>query len=155
MKCLGTEKGGCCARLGFLRLQPDLREKVFYRPMLGALVLELLLQKEATWAVNIRIAAVDTFPVQVAHRVRSSTEKAFCCQNLAIKAMWAFLQVENSDLHWRVDIIDSSMKDPLLPQTVQTQSSSARPSVSGLPTRTHVAGRASSTSLACPLSADC
>ncbi|CAE7225707.1 cep41-a [Symbiodinium sp. CCMP2592] len=52
--------------------------EVFYRPMLGALTLELLLQKE------------------VAHRVRSNTGK-----------------VENSDLHWRVEIIESSMQDYL------------------------------------------
>ncbi|OLP85380.1 Centrosomal protein of 41 kDa A [Symbiodinium microadriaticum] len=52
--------------------------EVFYRPMLGALTLELLLQKE------------------VAQRVRSNTEK-----------------VDNSDLHWRVAIIESSMQDYL------------------------------------------
>jgi len=49
---------------------------VSYKPMLGALILELLLQRE------------------VATRVRSSTEK-----------------VDNSDLHWRVEIINSSMQD--------------------------------------------
>jgi len=80
---LGEQAGGSDAAFAEAmdHLIPETSLKhgeVFYRPMLGALTLELLLQKE------------------VAHRVRSNTGK-----------------VENSDLHWRVEIIESSMQDYL------------------------------------------
>ena len=52
----------------------------------------------------------------------------------------ATIEVENSDLHWRVEIIDSSMKDLQRPE-LSISRTYQQPRIAGLPARTHVAGR--------------